>query len=71
MPAEVTDAVMPGVVCVPHGFGHGREGVQLHVARREAPGASLNDITDEQVVDAITGTAVLNGVPVSVAPIAP
>lgn len=71
LPAEVTDAVMPGVVCVPHGFGHGREGVQLHVARREAPGASLNDITDEQVVDAITGTAVLNGVPVSVAPIAP
>lgn len=71
LPAEVTDAVMPGVVCVPHGFGHGREGVQLHVARREAPGVSLNDITDEQVVDAITGTAVLNGVPVNVAPIAP
>lgn len=71
LPAEVTEAVMPGVVCVPHGFGHGREGVQLHVARREAAGASLNDITDEQVVDVITGTAVLNGVPVSVAPVAP
>lgn len=70
LPAEVTATVMPGVVCVPHGFGHGREGVQLQVARREAAGASLNDITDEQLVDAITGTAVLNGVPVQVQPVA-
>lgn len=71
LPAEITDTVMPGVVCVPHGFGHAREGVQLHVARKEAPGPSLNDITDDQFVDAITGTAVLNGVPVRVAPVSP
>jgi len=70
LPAEVTATVMPGVVCVPLGFGHGREGVQLQVARREAAGASLNDIIDEQLVDAITGTAVLNGVPVQVQPVA-
>jgi len=71
LPAEITDTVMPGVVCVPHGFGHAREGVQLRVARKEALGASLNDITDDQFVDAITGTAVLNGVPVRVSPVSP
>ncbi len=70
LPAEVTEAVMPGVVCVPHGFGHARDGVQLRVARREAAGASLNDITDELQVDALTGTAVLNGLPVQVQAVA-
>jgi hypothetical protein len=54
---------------VPHGFGHDRAGVQLRVARREAAGVSLNDITDEQLVDAVTGTAVLNGMVVTVAPV--
>jgi hypothetical protein len=66
LPAEITESVMPGVVCVPHGFGHDRAGVQLRVARKEAAGASLNDITDELQVDALTGTAVLNGLPVQV-----
>jgi anaerobic selenocysteine-containing dehydrogenase len=70
LPAEITESVMPGVVCVPHGFGHDRAGVKLRVARKEAAGASLNDITDDRFVDAITGTAVLNGVPVTVAPMA-
>lgn len=71
LPVEITETVMPGVVCVPHGFGHGRAGVQLHVARREAAGASLNDITDDQFVDVITGTAVLNGIPVTVSAVSP
>ncbi len=70
LPAEITESVMPGVVCVPHGFGHDRAGVKLRVARKEAAGASLNDITDDRFVDVITGTAVLNGVPVTVAPMA-
>ena len=68
LPAEITDAIMPGVVSVPHGWGHGREGVQLGVAGKVA-GVSVNDITDDQFIDALTGMPVLNGVPVSVAPV--
>ncbi|HET8730238.1 MAG TPA: molybdopterin oxidoreductase family protein [Moraxellaceae bacterium] len=70
LPAEVTDAIMPGVVSVPHGWGHGRDGVQLSVAGRVA-GVSVNDITDEQHVDALTGMPVLNGVPVAVSAVTP
>ncbi len=65
-PLEVSDAVMPGVVSLPHGWGHGRDGIRLRVAARR-PGASLNDLTDEQGADALCGTALLNGVPVEVA----
>ncbi|MDP2227994.1 MAG: molybdopterin-dependent oxidoreductase [Moraxellaceae bacterium] len=66
LPAELSDAVMPGVVSVPHGFGHGRAGVKLRVAQAEAAGPSLNDIIDDQLVDAVSGTAVLNGMAVEV-----
>ena len=65
MPVEVTDDVMPGVVCLPHGCGHGRPGVRLPVAAAHA-GASVNDVTDEQFIDVLTGTTALNGVPVLV-----
>jgi anaerobic selenocysteine-containing dehydrogenase len=64
---EITDQVMPGVISIPHGFGHGRQGVRLGTAtRKEVAGASLNDITDEMFLDALTGMPVLNGVPVQV-----
>ena len=63
--ARVTDALMPGVVSVPHGFGHNRQGVQLTQAAQHA-GASVNDLTDELAVDALCGTAAFNGTPVSV-----
>ena len=63
---EVSDEMMPGVVSVPHGFGHGRPGTRLAVAAA-APGASVNDITDERLVDPVSGTVALNGVPVEVA----
>lgn len=63
----VSDAVMPGVVCLPHGHGHERPGVQLAVAR-ERPGVSSNDLTDDQDVDPVSGNAVLNGVPVEIVP---
>lgn len=66
--AVVNDAIMPGVVSVPHGWGHGREGVALSRASQHA-GASVNDLTDETVLDGLTGNAVLNGVPVRVSPI--
>ncbi|MES2919532.1 MAG: molybdopterin-dependent oxidoreductase [Pseudomonadota bacterium] len=69
LPAEITDAIMPGVVSVPHGWGHGRAGVQLAVAGKVA-GVSVNDITDDQLIDALTGMPVLNGVPVAVAAVA-
>ena len=62
---ELTDAVMPGVVSLPHGWGHGRPGVRLRVAASH-PGVSLNDLTDDQAVDALLGTAAFSGTPVHV-----
>lgn len=61
--AVVSDEMMPGVVSLPHGWGHGRPGVQLDIASRQ-PGASANDLTDERQLDALSGNAALNGVPV-------
>ncbi len=60
-----SDSVMPGVVSLPHGWGHGREGVRLGVAQAHA-GASNNDLTDETYLDRVSGNAALNGVPVTV-----
>ena len=64
-PLEASTSLRPGVVSLPHGFGHGREGVRLRVAAGHA-GVSLNDLTDEGLVDGLCGTAVLSGVPVEV-----
>ena len=63
--AKVTDRVMPGVVCLPHGFGQGRKGVQLAIAAA-LPGASYNDVSDEEALDPVSGNAALNALPVSV-----
>jgi anaerobic selenocysteine-containing dehydrogenase len=63
--AELSHAMMPGVVSLPHGWGHDRDGIRLAVASRHA-GASINDVIDDQRIDALTGTAVLNGTPVEV-----
>ena len=63
--AEVTDAIMPGTVSLPHGFGHGRDGVRLAVARTR-PGVSLNDLTRRDRFDPLSGNAALNGTPVEV-----
>ena len=65
LPVEITDSVMPGVVSIPHGFGHGRQGIRMATAQKSA-GVSLNDITDEQFIDALTGMPVMNGVPVRI-----
>lgn len=64
---ELNDTVPPGVVCLPHGWGHDRAGARLQVAA-ERPGASLNDLLDEQARDPLSGNAVLSGVPVTLAP---
>ncbi|HEX2210232.1 MAG TPA: molybdopterin oxidoreductase family protein, partial [Longimicrobium sp.] len=69
VPAELSDEVMPGVVSLPHGFGHGRRGIAMAVAAAH-PGASANDVTDELLVDALGGNAALNGVPVRVEAVA-
>lgn len=60
---EVTDSMMPGVVSLPHGWGHSRKDTQLSVAEAHA-GVSVNDLTDDSIVDMLSGVAVLNGVPV-------
>jgi anaerobic selenocysteine-containing dehydrogenase len=65
VPAELTDALMPGVVSLPHGFGHARAGVGQKLAAQK-PGASLNDLTDPDRLDDLTGNAALSGVPVEV-----
>ena len=64
-PLELTDAIMPGVVSLPHGWGHGRDGVRLETATNH-PGVSLNDVTDPARVDALSGNASVNGVPVEI-----
>jgi anaerobic selenocysteine-containing dehydrogenase len=69
-PLVVSDEVMPGVVSLPHGWGHDREGSRLSVASRR-PGVSANDLTDGRVIDPIAGNPVLNGVEVRVARAAP
>jgi anaerobic selenocysteine-containing dehydrogenase len=64
-PLQVTSDMRPGVVCLPHGFGHHRDGIRLGVARQR-PGVSLNDVTDDAEVDLLSGNAALNGVSVEV-----
>jgi anaerobic selenocysteine-containing dehydrogenase len=65
LPVEVSDEMMRGVVSIPHGWGHDRSGSQLEVAQQHA-GASINDLTDNQAIDALCGTAAFNGTPVTV-----
>jgi anaerobic selenocysteine-containing dehydrogenase len=62
---EITADVMRGVVSLPHGFGHAAAAETMRVAGA-VPGPNANAVTDEHRLDPITGTAVLNGVPVSV-----
>jgi len=62
---EVSEEIAPGVVSLPHGWGHDRDGIRLDIARAH-PGVSVNDLTDERYLDALCGNAALNGVPVSV-----
>jgi anaerobic selenocysteine-containing dehydrogenase len=65
VPVEISEEMMPGVVSIPHGWGHDRPGNQLAVARAHA-GESINDLTDHQAIDALCGTAAFNGTEVVV-----
>lgn len=62
---EITDEIMPGVISIPHGWGHDKEGTGWKVAEKNA-GVSVNDLTDELFLDDLSGNAALNGVPVTV-----
>jgi anaerobic selenocysteine-containing dehydrogenase len=66
IPVEVTDGIMPGVVSIPHGWGHDVDGVQLSIAGTVAAGVNTNLLADETLFDPLSGNAVLNGIPVSV-----
>jgi anaerobic selenocysteine-containing dehydrogenase len=63
-PVEVTDDLMPGVVSLPHGWGHDEPDSALRVARAH-PGVNTNLLTDDQAYDSASGTAVLFGTPVT------
>lgn len=65
LPAEITEKIMPGVISIPHGWGHNKKGSQWQTAEQHA-GVNVNDLTDEMVLDALSGNAVLNGVPVTI-----
>ena len=65
VPIEITDAIMPGVVSIPHGWGHNLSGTHMQVAVEHA-GVNTNILTDEEVVDVLSGNAALNGVAVKV-----
>ena len=66
VPVEVTDGILPGVVSIPHGWGHGAPGTRMRIASEHA-GANSNVLADEELFDPVSGNAVLNGIPVSVA----
>ncbi|WP_116050174.1 molybdopterin-dependent oxidoreductase [Amycolatopsis palatopharyngis] len=67
LPVELTDTIRPGVISIPHGWGHDVDGTRTAVARAHA-GVNTNVVADDELLDALTGTAVLNGIPVDVAP---
>jgi anaerobic selenocysteine-containing dehydrogenase len=66
VPVEVTDEMMPGVVSLPHGWGHDKDGAQLGVASKHA-GACNNVLAPGELVDVPSGNAVVNGIPVEIA----
>jgi anaerobic selenocysteine-containing dehydrogenase len=65
VPVEVTAAIMPGVVSIPHGWGHAQPDVQLRIAAAHG-GVNTNLLADELALDPLSGTAVLCGIPVRV-----
>jgi Molydopterin dinucleotide binding domain len=65
---EVTDEMMPGVVSLPHGWGHHDDAAHMSVAAAHA-GTNSNVLADELLIDAVSGNAVLNGIPVQLAPV--
>jgi anaerobic selenocysteine-containing dehydrogenase len=69
-PVEVSTEMRPGVVSLPHGFGHAVAGVRLRVAAVKQPGVNSNRLTDETGLDLVSGNAILNGIPIELTPVA-
>jgi anaerobic selenocysteine-containing dehydrogenase len=67
-PVHISAEMMPGVVSLPHGWGHNLAGTRLHVAA-ERPGANLNALLDDQLRDPLSGNAVLGGVAITMTPV--
>lgn len=65
VPVEVTDSIKPGVVSMPHGWGHGKPGTRMSVANA-SPGANTNVLSPPTFVDEPSGNGVLNGIPVTI-----
>jgi hypothetical protein len=63
----VSDEMMPGVVSLPHGWGHDKDGIRLGVARQHA-GVNSNILSPGRLVDPLSNNAVVNGIEVEVAP---
>lgn len=63
LPLEITEDIMPNVVSMPHGYGHNKPGAELAIAKNHA-GVSINDLTDELLIDKLTGNVAFSGVPV-------
>jgi anaerobic selenocysteine-containing dehydrogenase len=66
-PVEVSDEMRPGVVCLPHGWGHDKPGTRTGVASAR-PGVCNNAIAPGELVDVLSGNAIVNGIPVRVSP---
>jgi anaerobic selenocysteine-containing dehydrogenase len=69
-PVEITDRIRRGVVSLPHGWGHDRSGTGQSVAA-EHPGVNVNQLNDGTTLDPLSGTAVLNGIPVHISATVP
>jgi anaerobic selenocysteine-containing dehydrogenase len=65
--AEISDEMMPGVVSLPHGWGHDKDGTRLSVAREHA-GVNNNLLAPGRLIDPLSNNAVVNGIPVEVVP---
>jgi anaerobic selenocysteine-containing dehydrogenase len=70
IPVAFSDEMMPGVISIPHGWGHQMDGVELSVASEHA-GVNTNILTDDYFLDSVSGNAALNGIPVSLSKDAP
>ena len=69
VPVEVTGAIMPGVVSMPHGWGHGKPGTRMAIAN-DSPGVNTNILSPPTFIDEPSGNGALNGIPVTVTPVA-
>jgi len=67
-PVEISEDIRPGVVSLPHGWGHGVEGTRMAIASEHA-GVNSNVLADHEAFDPLSGTSVLNGIPVTIVPV--